>query len=126
MQGEPEGSRMTDQEVGKLGRKDSADGPARNRTRVKASIERRHPVKNPVENVPAILAASPGTAGGFSGDVTPARYGARSICPSANTEIDFADSGTAAVVILPPGHRTPICVGASGVASTSVALSWDQ
>jgi hypothetical protein len=46
--------------------------------------------------------------------------------PSGNTEISFADSGTAVVVVFPPGHRTSIWLGPAGVASSKVALSCDQ
>ena len=56
-------------------------------------------------------------------DAPTRRYRTCSTWPSMKTVTSFADPGTSAVAVLPPGQRTMISVGASGVASTSVALS---
>src|SRR5687767_7725806 len=46
--------------------------------------------------------------------------------PDESTNTSFAFAGTAEVVTFPPGHRTQISVGPSGVASTGTTLFWER
>ena len=56
----------------------------------------------------------------------PSGFGVGYGCAGAETVISRAFSGTAVVVVRPPGQRTSTSTGVVGVPSTATALSCDQ